>query len=117
MGGWHSLGSKTIPQRLTWLFLNLVSFALWCLWRWLTQWLLTTEAQAMEEMTPWHTGRSLRRTEKRSLFLLEPLTYCAPGENLGEVGKGQGVDDSCRPLSQGQRQQMCALRMEECPAF
>lgn len=54
MGGWHSLGSKTTPQRLTWLFLNLLSFALWCLWRWLTQWLLTTEAQAVEEMTPWH---------------------------------------------------------------
>lgn len=29
------------PQRLTWLFLNLASFTLWCLWRWLTQWLLT----------------------------------------------------------------------------
>lgn len=54
MGGWHSLGSKTTPQRLTRLFLNLLSFALRCLWRWLTQWLLTTETQAVEEMTPWH---------------------------------------------------------------
>lgn len=111
MGGWHSLATETTTEA------NLAVSELGLFYTLVPVEVADPVAQVVEEMTTWHTGQSLRGTERRPLFLLEPLIDCAPAENLGEVGKGQGIDGSCRSLSQGQRQQMCALRMEESPAF